>query len=100
MLSLKIHLDGLINKLFKIIPLKENNDKNLDRYIDSLCVDLLGSSFTFRELLKNQNYITIVNTIEYLRVYEYDFVKCKREVFKCISLVEKIKKELCGDSIE
>lgn len=100
MLNLQTHLDGLINKLFKIIPLKESNDKNIDIYIDSLCVDLLGSSFTFKELLKNQNYITIVNTVEYLSEYDYSFEKCKREVFKCISLIEKVKKELCGDSIE
>jgi hypothetical protein len=88
------YFDLLINKLFKVIPMKENNSNTLNEYLRSLRIEILGY-ISLSELFNNDaKFLSIVNTIEYLSNNEINEKICKREIFKCISIIEKIKKSL------
>lgn len=78
----------LINKLFKILPMKENNIESLDVYLQSLQVELIGSKDLIPVFAENPNFLIILNTIQFFIENEFDNKTCKREVFKCIKIIE------------
>lgn len=87
-------LKGLIGAIYKILPLKEENNSYLDDYLDSLTIQLTGALETYPELSSNTKYISIINSIQYFRKNEFNVKQCRREVFKCIENVKKIQKEV------
>ena len=96
-MSLTLFLNSLTGKIFKILPLKEKyNDGyavHLEDYLDSLLIEILGACDTFLELSKSPDYLTIINTMQYISQNDVSVRVCKREVFKMIELVNKINKK-------
>lgn len=91
---LTTYLKGLVGKFYKILPLKESADISLDKYLNSLHIELIGALNTFPELSTENKYISLLNTINYFITNPYDKMICKREVFKCIDNI----KSLAGDT--
>lgn len=85
-----LYLNSLIGAVYKILPMYENHDDNLQEYLDSLCIQLLGGLENFNELRLNSKYLSIINIIQYFRTHEYDKKTCKREVLKCTNLLNKM----------
>jgi hypothetical protein len=85
------YLEYLINKIYKILPLKENNNNTLITYLSSLQVELVGSMSFIEQLRDNVQYLSVLNTIQYLIDYDFNLITCKREVFKIINIIENIK---------
>lgn len=92
-----LFLKSLTGKIFKILPLKEKSDSgiavHLEEYLESLLIEIIGACETFQELNNSSDFLTIVNTMQYLSQNEISGRVCKREVFKMIGLIEKIKKQ-------
>lgn len=78
----------LINCIYKILPLKEDENDGLDDYIDSVLIQLYGSLNTYSDLNYNQQFISIINTLQYFKNNEYTVKQCKREVFRCINILQ------------
>lgn len=87
----------LINKIYKILPLKEEHSPTVVVYIESLLMEMTGNGKLILLLQNNGRYIGVVNTIESLKDCE-DLQICKREIFKCIREVEKLKQRLFKDN--
>lgn len=83
----------LINKTYKILPLKEENSETLQSYLDSFLSELIGNKGLISFLVDEPRFITVLNTLEYLASEEYSVAKCKREVFKCIKILEEINEK-------
>lgn len=99
--TLKSFLKSMIqSQLFKILPMKEEENKYLCDYLDSLFFELLGGLYVFEELGKHVEYIRILNTVSFLREETFDAKQCKREVFKMISLAKKIYLDITGEKYE
>ena len=62
-MDITIFLDSLTNKIFKILPLKEQNNDYLFSHLNSLQIELIGALVTFPELKKNTNYLSIIDDI-------------------------------------
>lgn len=95
---MEYYLNSLVGKLFKIIPLKENETDTLPSYIDSLSIEINGGMITFPVLASNDKYITIANIINCLNKEAFAFEIVKREVFKAIGQTEKIISSLEGNT--
>lgn len=97
----KLQLEHLISKIYKILPLKESDNTSLYEYLDSVAIQLEGARKTCIEFTTNdlysRKYIEIINTINYLKDNTFTTKQCKREVFKCISLLSGIINELDND---
>ena len=101
-ITLQAFLKSLINhQLFKILPMKEDNNKFLNEYLDSLQIELLGAKKNFQMLESDIKYTRIINTVAFLHKNDYSVKQCKREVFKMIHLAKDIYDRLQGgDNVE
>lgn len=81
----------LIGRVWKILPMKEEGNKYLKRYMESLQRELIGNMNLVEELKYDGYFITLLNKIEFLINENYDHSICRKEVFECIELVKVIR---------
>ena len=91
--SYEEYFHRLINKTYKILPMKEEHSLTLPDYIKSYLAELLGNVELVSILENEPSFLTVVNTIGYLSANEYDVQTCRREVFKCINILKAISKQ-------
>lgn len=84
------YFEFLINKTYKILPLKEEKSETLKSYLESLLRELLGNKELVTILVGEPQFITVLNTMQFLILEEYTVKVCKKEVFKCIRILEEI----------
>ena len=87
------YFNSLVNKVFKLLPLKEENSDTLPKYINSLLVELCGANRLIQEFSSDSRYLTLISTIEGLNCIN-DFNTYRSEVFKCIDLIKKMHSDL------
>ncbi len=85
------YFDFLINKTYKILPMKEENSQTLKSYLESYQRELIGNRELVNLLVDEPQFITVLNTIQFLISENYTNKICKKEVFKCIRILQKIK---------
>lgn len=91
--SLENYFKFLIGKVYKILPLKEQDNNTLSTYLESLKVELVGN-YELLEILKNEpQFISLLNIIQYFISNEFDVRVCKREVFRAIRIIESINEK-------
>lgn len=86
----------LINKTFKILPLKESETDTLKSYIDSFLAELIGNAELVDILKEEPSFMSVLTTMSYLANNTYDVGFCKKEVFKCIHLLKDIRERCFG----
>ncbi len=85
----------LVNQFFKILPMRENGEDSLPIYLESLRSELLGCNQVIVELNDNPLFISLVSILQYLiDSPEITVKETKREVFKAISICNRIKAQV------
>lgn len=101
-MMLYIFIRGLTGRVFKILPLTEEalsgEDVHLSDYLESCALDMVGALETFPELRDFEEYVTVLNIVQYMRNNEVTQEVCKREVFKALGLLNAIEGKLGGDA--
>lgn len=87
------YFEFLINKTYKILPLKEEKSDTLKSYLESYQRELIGNMDLIPLLVDEPKFITLLNTMQFLIAEEYTDKVCKREVFKCIRILEEINEK-------
>jgi hypothetical protein len=93
-----IYLNGLVNRIFKILPLYEEDNNILpQKYVERLTNDIYSANQLFEGML-------IELLIKIYSIYEtpnepLSHSELKSLVFDCINLCQKITKDLEGDVI-
>ena len=82
----------LVNHFFKILPIREQNEESLTTYMQSLQAELLGCKGLVSAIQNDASYLTLLSILQYL----IDNPECtvrevKREVFRAISICNKLK---------
>lgn len=82
----------LVNRFFKILPIREAGEKSLPVYIQSLQIEMMGCKELVTELHDDSNFLTLLSILQYI----YDNPECpvadvKREVFRAISICNKLE---------
>lgn len=80
----------LINKTYKILPLKEEESDTLKSYLESYQRELIGNKDLISIMVNEPKFITLLNILQYLISEDYSVKVCKKEVFKCIHILEDI----------
>lgn len=86
------YLRTLVNLFFKILPIWESGESSLDTYMRSLQAELLGCKELIDAIHADPMFLSLISILQYL----IDNPSCevptvKREVFKAISICNKLK---------
>ena len=87
-MEIQVYLQSLTGKIFKILPMFENEDETLNTYMAHLVAELSGGSFSFPELSSDAGYISLFNGVNYILHHDCSVKQCKREVFNMLSVVD------------
>lgn len=82
----------LVGKLYKILPMREENEDTLPCYLESLQFELLGLQELVPSFHSVAEYIEILAILQGLRQEDIDVQTVRREVFKAIPLSKRIAK--------
>ena len=84
------YFDFLINKTYKILPMKEEGSQTLKIYLEGLLRELVGDKELVSILTNEPRFISVLNSIQFLISEDYSVQVCKKEVFKCIHILSEI----------
>lgn len=84
------YLDFLVGKVWKILPMTEEDNSDLQSYMEGLQRELIGNMNLVEDLKSDGYFITLLNKIEYLINEEYSHKICRKEVFECIDIIKKL----------
>lgn len=87
------YFNNLVNRFFKILPMRENNEESLSVYICSLQRELLGAANVFPDISNKSLFINLIGILQFL----VDSPDCpldevRREVFSSISTCKRLSK--------
>ena len=86
--SINKELIRLTNQLWKLIPMRENNE-SWDRQLETVIIDIAGKDEIF---LHNSHFLQLLSKLEGLRVEETEFIIYRKTVFECINLINEVIK--------
>ncbi len=88
----------LINKVFKILPMREKETETLGVYLESFMVELIGNRSLIEHLKYEPLFMSLLSTLEYfIENPDAEVGVYKREVFKSIDVVKKIQDKYAVD---
>lgn len=86
------YFHSLINRFFKILPMRESSEATLQTYMCSLRAELLGCSHLIPDIGDSASYITLLSILQYLIDNHNEPVPViKREVFRAINICSKLE---------
>ena len=89
---LSVYLRSLVNRFFKILPIRESGEDSLETYMRSLQAELLGCKELIVAIHEDSLFMSLLNILQYLIDNpECSLVVVKREVFRAISICNKLK---------
>lgn len=82
---------NLVNRFFKILPMREEEDVTLVVYMQSLQSELIGCKELVESINNDPSYMTLLSVLQYLidNPNEKQTV-FRREVFRSISICNKL----------
>ena len=95
-ITVEICLQSYIDKIFKILPMKEEKCPTLNVYIQGLIREFLGNASLTEGLLYEKDFLSLVGTLENLIENDIKFDEFRSDVFKSISIIKKMKNNI-GD---
>jgi hypothetical protein len=88
------YLTVLKDRVFKILPLVEEENDGLFKYIDSLVFELHGLQYVIDGLMDSHNYLSLLATLESIQdeliVQNKDSSFIRSEIFRSLGTVDKL----------
>ena len=93
---------NLVNQVYKILPMREQESKTLDRYVWRLSAEIIGGAAMVPGLGEDSYYMSLLNILQYLRDHcmEDSVEQTKQLVFEGIGLCEKLRNRYVNPKIE
>ena len=91
------YLSSLVNRFYKILPLKECNASTLAQYLHSLLRELAGNKSLISALDNDALYLSLLSTLQYMIDNDCDVSIVRTEVFKSINIINKLRKKIERD---
>ena len=89
--SVEAYFSSLVNRIFKILPIREREESTLGSYLDSLCLELIGCGDLLPVIGADEGFLTLLATIRSIRDHpELPVPVVRREVFRAISVCKKM----------
>ena len=88
------YFKSLVNSIFKILPMRETNEKSLMKYIRSLQIELAGCKEVVEAVKYDSRFLSIISILQYLYDHpETEIESFRREIFRAISICNKLSEK-------
>lgn len=87
------YLNFLISKVYKILPISEEQPETLKDYLESLIIELKGNQSLISQIKHDANFLSLLGTLQYFIENNCTHRVIKREVFKCISIIQGLQEK-------
>ena len=89
---LQNYFQSLVNRFFKILPIRESEEETLVVYMKSLQCEVLGCRKLISDMDNDSRFFTLAAILEYLiDTPDCSIKDVKREVFKAIHICNQLK---------
>lgn len=89
---LKNYFKKLVNSFFKILPMKENQEDSLDKYLRSLQRELIGCQSLITAIQEDSLYLTLLAILQYIIDHpDCSTKEVRRDVFRAISICNQLE---------
>lgn len=89
---LKNYFKKLVNSFFKILPMRENQEESLDRYLRGLQRELIGCQSLITACQEDSLYLTLLSLLQYLIDHpDCSMKEVRRDVFRAISICNQLE---------
>ena len=86
------YMSSLVNMVFKILPLRESDEKSLQTYMKALQAEIAGCSELANAVAHSSLLVSLVSILQYIISNpEADVATYKREVFGAIEICNKLE---------
>lgn len=89
------YLNMLVNKVFKILPIIENQEESISVYVESLRCELQGFQSLLPSIGEDPTFLSFLSIVQWLTENvvndEVQYKVIRREVFHAISLCKKLQ---------
>lgn len=92
------YLDALVNRFFKILPIKESGEDTLQQYLESLLREMTGFNCLVSFVAYDDRYLTLLSMLQYLIERDVDVDVVRTEVFRAIGIIKKIRQKYCENA--
>lgn len=89
-------LNRLLGKVYKILPMREEECKTLDEYISNLIRELVNTKSLIESLQFEGELLSLLSTLEGLTDNDIDFTLFRSDVFKSMDIIKKMIGNLKG----
>lgn len=86
-------MEWLVNQFYKILPIRESNDKTLNKYLCSLQRKMLGCKSLITALNNDEYYLCLLSVLQYMIDNDCNVDIVKRDVFESINIIKKLQKK-------
>lgn len=87
------YLNFLISKVFKILPISEQEPETLKDYLDSLILELKGSQSLIIKIKHDASFVSLLAILQYFTENECSHKVIKRETFRAINIIQGLQKK-------
>lgn len=99
--ALQHYLESLVNHYFKILPMREKEEESLPSYLESLQLELLGCESLLKMVGEDGMLLPLLAILQYFIDHpDAEVAVYKREVFKGISICNKLKDKYTAEGKE
>lgn len=90
------YMGGLVNRFFKILPIKEEGEPTLKQYMQSLQREMLGCQSLIVLLKDDDRYMSLLSILQYLIDNDTNIKTTKTEVFRAINILRQLQTKYGG----
>ena len=89
------YLYALVNRFYKILPMKESGEPTLSKYISSLKREMIGCLDLINGLNDDGRFLTLLASLEYLERHHMndDVSTVRSEIFRCIGVIKQLRRQ-------
>lgn len=82
----------LVGRVFKILYMQEENNPDLTKYLEGLLRELTGNLDLIIAIRYDGDFLLLMNKIQYLTSDYSKHSIVRKEVFECVSIINKLQK--------
>lgn len=87
------YLEALVNRFYKILPIKESGESTLNQYIESLLREMMGARELITFIHEDDRFLTLLAILQYFIDNDVSIAVVRSDVFRAIGILKKLQKK-------